>query len=182
MYGAPPQSVTLTPSAGQRSKLGLLFWCLAQWILIPLDFLTRLIYVPVIAVIEAVSDLSWPDPDWLRFLVRPVTRWVGPIRLAREWGSCGKRWDVHMNHLCEVAVRAYERQRNTGQQNFTGWTFLRYGAEGNALLLSPKDYRGLTSERIHAIAASRGLVARSGGPFGITLVPAVGWQSNFVRL
>ncbi|MFJ8045326.1 hypothetical protein ACIRBX_32960 [Kitasatospora sp. NPDC096147] len=180
MYGAPPARPVLTPSAGQRSRTGLLLWCLAQWVLVPLDLLLRLFWVPVLAVVNAFDDLSL-DRGWLRSLVAPLTRWVGPGRLAREWGSGGPRWDAHMEHLCAVALRAYERQRTTGRRDFAGWTYLRYGSEGNALLLSPKDYRGLSSERIHEIAAHRGLVARSSGPFGITLTPATGWTSTIIQ-
>ncbi|WP_354642588.1 hypothetical protein [Kitasatospora camelliae] len=180
MYGqhTTPTGTPLTPSAGPRSKTGLIIWFVLQWIWVPLSFLGRLVILPFITASDLLTDGRF-DAEVLRVLFRPVTRWVGPARFAREWGTDPRRWDAHMNRLCDVALKAYQEQRQ-GAGSFHGWTYLRYGSEGNALLISPKDYRGLPPERIHAIASSRGLVARSGGPFGITLVPATGWRSNLL--
>ncbi|MFG2822004.1 hypothetical protein ACGFX4_21570 [Kitasatospora sp. NPDC048365] len=160
----------LTPSAGPRSRIGLILWFLLQWLLVPLDLLLRLVAVPFIAASDLLTDGAF-DAEVLRVLFKPLTRWVGPARFAREWGTDQRRWDRHMNRLCDIALRAHRRHQQGGT-GFRGWTYLRYGSQGNTLLISPKDYRGLTAERIHTIAGARGLAARSGGPFGITLAPA----------
>lgn len=181
MYGnhtAPLHpSAHLTPSAGRRSRLGLLAWAVLQWLWVPLDLLLRLLIVPFLVASEVLSDGQRPDREWLRFLARPLTRWVGPVRFAREWGPAPGLWDAHLNRLCDTALRVYERQAR-GTVGVRGWAFALHGAEGRALLISPKEYRGLSGERIQQIAAGRGLVARSAGPFGITLVPASGWSQG----
>ncbi|MEV4616317.1 hypothetical protein AB0K43_27545 [Kitasatospora sp. NPDC049258] len=181
MYGnhtAPlPPSAHLTPSAGRRSRIGLLAWFVLQWVWVPVDLLARLLIVPCLVLSEVLSDGQRPDREWLRFLARPATRWVGPVRFVREWGPAQGLWDAHLNRLCDTALRVYERQ-SRGAVGVRGWAFIRHGAEGRALLISPKDYRGLSGERIQAIAAGRGLVARSAGPLGITLVPAGGRKSD----
>ncbi|MGW4383462.1 hypothetical protein [Kitasatospora sp. NPDC004531] len=168
MYGTPP----LTPSAGRRSRLGLLLWFAVQWVVIPVDLLTRLLYVPVLVVIEVVTDLEWPDRGWLRMLLRPVTRFVGPARLVREWGEDQRLWDARMRSICRSAAAAYAR-RPAGKRQLDGWAGLRWGDDMFTFVLSPKDYRGARPERIHAIAAEHGLLARSAAEFGVQLSPAV---------
>ncbi|MFG2698731.1 hypothetical protein [Kitasatospora sp. NPDC048407] len=186
MYGTPPLTygtAPLTPSAGRRSRIGLVLWFAVQWVLVPLDLMARLLYVPVFVVIEVATDLEWPDRGWLRMLLRPLTRFVGPVRLVREWGDGERLWDARMAAICRTAAAAYAR-RPAGKQELDGWAGLRWGSEMSAFLLSPKDYRGVRPERIHAIAAEHGLTARSAGEFGVELAPVApvaAWNRTVAR-
>ncbi|GAA2258675.1 MULTISPECIES: hypothetical protein [Kitasatospora] len=169
MYGHA--AVPLPPSAGPRSRLGLLLWLPVQVVWVPVDTLLRLLVMPFLELSSFLTDGERPDAESLRFALRPLTRWVGPVRLVREWGTDPARRDAHMNRLCSAALRAY------GPNGLRRWSTWRYGVLGDAVVISPKDYRGLTAERIHAIAASRGLRARSAGPSGVSLTPT-GWVSK----
>ncbi|MFD8482709.1 hypothetical protein [Kitasatospora sp. NPDC059673] len=168
MYGTPP----LTPSAGRRSRIGLVLWCAVQWVVIPVDVLTRLVWMPLTVLAETVDSVEWLERGWRRTLVRPLSRFVGPARLAREWGEDQRRWDARMAEICGVAAAAYARGSNA-KYALRGWADMRWGYGTRSFLMTPKDYRGAHPERIRAIAAQHGLVARSLGKAGIELVPAV---------
>ncbi|MFE1320155.1 hypothetical protein [Kitasatospora phosalacinea] len=160
MHGAPQVMPETARPVKRRWRPGLLLWFVLQWVLIPAELLlTVVVWLPFRTVYE-IEELGkgrdWFMLGWVRLLVRPLHRFVGPARFAREWTNDQRRWDARLAEICRTAAEAFARGPGR-RYAFRGWANLRWGNGTTDFLVRGRDYRGARPEPVLAIAAQHGL-------------------------
>jgi hypothetical protein len=154
-----------------RSRVGLLAWFAAQWIVIPVESVLRLAWNTALLFGDGMSDDAVRATD-------PLARFLGPRRLALEWSRNPARWERHLQRLLarlaaelrdadfSLATRIRHRPRVVPVKS-------EHALVGHAVLLSVRDYRGAAPGAVARIAAREGLVAdarsRNGRKLGMDL-------------
>lgn len=147
-----------------RSRVGLLAWFAAQWIVIPVELVLRLVWNAALFFGDGVPE------DVVRGM-DPLARFIGPQRLALEWSRNPARWERHLQRL--LARLAVELRDG----DFSLATRIRHRPRvvpvkreparvAHAVLLSVRDYRGAAPGAVARIAAREGLVAGARGRNG----------------
>ncbi|WP_285738787.1 hypothetical protein [Kitasatospora phosalacinea] len=144
----------------RRWRLGLLLWFVLQWVLIPAELvLTLVVWIPfrtVYELNEIGNGRDWFLLGWLRLLLRPLHRFVGPTRFVREWTNDQRRWEARLAEICRTAAEAFARGPGR-KYAFRGWANLRWGVGTTNFEVREKDYRGARPGPVLAVAAQYGL-------------------------
>ncbi|MGD6742140.1 hypothetical protein ACOKM3_09905 [Streptomyces sp. BH106] len=140
-----------------RSRVGLLAWFAAQWIVIPVESVLRLAWNAALFCGDGVPEDAARATD-------PLARFLGPRRLALEWSRKPARWERHLERLLarlavelrdgdfSLATRICHRPRVVAVKG-------EHAPVAHAVLLNVRDYRGAAPGTVARIAAGEGLVA-----------------------
>ncbi|MGW4807015.1 hypothetical protein [Kitasatospora sp. NPDC004272] len=156
MNGVPQVMPETARQPKRRWRIGLLLWFVLQWVLIPVELVLTVVWIPLRTVMDVAEEKDWFLLGWARMLLRPLHRFVGPARFVREWTDDQRRWEARLAEICRTAAAAFAGGPGR-KYAFRGWANLRWGVGFESFEVRGRDYRGARPEPVLAIAAQHGL-------------------------
>ncbi|MFC7308680.1 hypothetical protein ACFQVC_31245 [Streptomyces monticola] len=162
---------TADPVLPFPSRLGLLLWFVLQWVLIPVEFVLKIVWVPFVVFGDGHAD------DLMRIFDAPA-RFLSPGKLMLRLSHDAAKREAALDR--EFARLAGE----IGQQQFSWHTRIFHyltltpAADGGrrlkAVALHAREYRGIPVSVLQRTALRHGLVleARKNLKDGVQLLPA----------
>lgn len=152
MAVAPHTEPSLDPVLPHASRVQLLFWFAVQWIVVPVDFVARTVWLIVVVLGDGTEDM-------LARLVTPLARCLSPGRLLLRMSHDPARHEAYLDG--EFARLALEIDR--GRFSLRTKIAHRVGHEVHpdgyrlGVHLHPREYRGVPLSRLRRLAAAHSL-------------------------
>ncbi|MBA2809408.1 hypothetical protein E0500_018890 [Streptomyces sp. KM273126] len=169
MAAAPHTEQSPDPVLRHPSRLGLLTWFVVQWILIPVDFIARTLWLLVLFFGDGT-------PDQLLRLLDPPSRFLSPGKLLVRMSHNPAKHEAYLDR--EFARLAQEIDRG----KFSWRTRVFYGVAHEVhsdgylyrIGVHPREYRGVPLSTLNRLASPHALTVEASSDLkhGVALRPA----------
>ncbi|MFF4909660.1 hypothetical protein ACFY2T_32920 [Streptomyces sp. NPDC001260] len=153
MAVTPHIEPSLDPVLPHSSRVQLLSWFAVQWIIVPVDFVARTIWLIVVFLGDGTEDM-------LARLVTPLARWLSPGKLLLRMSHDPARHEAYLDRkFARVALEIDRRKFSWGTK-----IAHRVGQEVHpdgyrlGVQLHPREYRGVPLSTLKRLASAHALV------------------------
>ncbi|MBT2504804.1 hypothetical protein J7I98_02620 [Streptomyces sp. ISL-98] len=143
--------------------MGLLLWFVVQWVLIPLDFVVRAVWLVMVA-------LGNGDPDLIGRLRNATARFLSPSKLWVRMSRNPARQEAYLDEQFARLAPELVQQRFSWRTGF----YHRVDTLGadrdhlSGVVLHPREYRGVPSSTVIRIAHRHHLTVGLAWSTGLT--------------
>jgi hypothetical protein len=138
MAATPHSEPVADPVLPFPSRLGLLLWFVLQWVLIPVEFVAKLVWLLMVIFGDGHED------DLMRLLNVPA-RFLSPGKLALRLSRNPAKHEAHLSREFARLAGEIERQQfgwRTTIYHFVTLTPMPDGARLKGVALHPREFRG----------------------------------------